>query len=101
MAEREAPLLNGSRHAMTTAGPTMLRAAVVSASPLVRAGLRVALEEGGSIEVTATAASLSELIGSASTALDVVVADAVDAGDDAVAATLAKSRSAIEGIVAA
>jgi len=86
MAEREAPLLNGARHTMSsTTGTTMLRAAVVSASPLVRAGLRVALEEGGAIEVTATAASLSELVGLASTAIDVVVADAADVGDDAVA----------------
>ena len=60
----------------------MLRVAIVSGSPLVRAGLRAALEGTGGFEVTAMARTMVELPAGAETALDVIVSDAEDLADD-------------------
>jgi DNA-binding NarL/FixJ family response regulator len=69
MADREAPPLLAPE-------PVALRVAVVAASPLVRAGVRAALQRAG-FEVTAAAATQAELTFAASqeTAIDVVVLD--------------------------
>lgn len=73
MADREAPPLL----APEPAAPVALRVAVVAASPLVRAGVRAALQRAG-CEVAATAGSPAELARAASSqeaAIDVVVLD--------------------------
>lgn len=57
----------------------LMRVALVSASPLLRAGLRAVLERAGEFEVVALAASFAELAQTATDAFDVIVAEG---GDD-------------------
>lgn len=62
----------------------MLRVAIVSASPLLNAGLRAALGEQGGFEVAGSFSSLAELTDAPITGLDVVLVQA-DEDDDALA----------------
>ena len=59
-----------------------VRIALVSASPLVRAGLRAVLERAGEFDVVALAASFAELGQTATDAFDVIVAEYADEPDD-------------------
>jgi DNA-binding NarL/FixJ family response regulator len=74
VAHREASLLRLN---------AVLRAAVVAAAPLVRAGLRASLEQAGGFEVVAAAASLHDLHATGPAALDVIVAELQESAEDA------------------
>ena len=60
----------------------MPRAAVLSGSPMVRAGLRSALEDAGGFSVVATARSMAEMSVEVLAEVDVVVADVEAIGDE-------------------
>jgi len=66
----------------------LLRIAVVSGSSLIRAGLRVGLEQAGDFEVVHACGSLAELAGGPGAVADVLVAQ----GDEDLLAELARHR---------
>jgi DNA-binding NarL/FixJ family response regulator len=60
-----------------------LRVAVISSSPLVRAGLQATLAQAGGFEVAVAASSIAEASLNAQAAVDVIVADLGEAIDEA------------------
>lgn len=61
----------------------VLRAAVISSSPLVRAGLQAALAQAGGFEVAVAATSIAEALLISQAAVDVIVAELGEGFDEA------------------
>jgi DNA-binding NarL/FixJ family response regulator len=74
VADREAALLRAR---------VALRVAVISSSPLVRAGLQAALAQAGGFEVVVAASSIAETSSAAQAPVDVIVAELGDGTDEA------------------